>query len=42
VDTILVGWTGRLKDAFGEAVTAEVTNFPNFEHLEAKETKENT
>jgi hypothetical protein len=35
-NTMIAGWTGRLKDAFGDAVQSEITNFPNFEHLEAK------
>jgi hypothetical protein len=39
-NTMLAGWAERLRDAFGEAVAAEITNFPNFEHLEAKGAKE--
>lgn len=35
-NTMIAGWAGRLKDAFGDAVAAEITKFPNFEHLEAK------
>ena len=35
-NTMIAGWAGRLKDAFGEAVEAEITKFPNFEHLEAE------
>jgi hypothetical protein len=35
-NSMMAGWAGRFKDAFGKAVLAEITNFPNFEHLEAK------
>ena len=34
-NSMIAGWAGRLKDAFGETVEAEITKFPNFEHLEA-------
>lgn len=35
-NTMIAGWAGRLKDAFGDGVIAEIARFPNFEHLEAK------
>jgi hypothetical protein len=35
-NTMIAGWSGRLKDAFGEAVESEITKYPNFEHLEAQ------
>ena len=35
-NTMLAGWAGRFKDAFGEGIVSEIANFPNFEHLEAK------
>lgn len=35
-NTMIAGWAGRLKDALGDDVTAEIAKFPNFEHLEAK------
>ena len=35
-NTLLAGFAGRLKDAFGESVEAEIAKFPDFEHLEAK------
>lgn len=35
-NTLLAGFAGRFKDAFGESVEVEIANFPNFEHLEAK------
>lgn len=35
-NSLIAGWSGRLKDAFGGAVHAEIANFPNFEHLEAR------
>lgn len=35
-NTMIAGWAGRLKDAFGDGVVAEIAKFPNFEHLEAK------
>lgn len=34
-NTMLAGWAGRLKDAFGDELVAEITKYPNFEHLEA-------
>lgn len=34
-NTMMAGWAGRLKDAFGDTVASEITKFPNFEHLEA-------
>lgn len=34
-NTMIAGWVGRLKDAFGDTFQAEITKFPNFEHLEA-------
>ena len=38
-NTMIAGWAGRLKDAFGEAVESEIAKFPNFEHLEAGQAK---
>lgn len=35
-NSMIAGWTGRLKDAFGDSIQAEITKFPDFEHLEAK------
>lgn len=35
-NTMIAGWAGRLKDAFGGDVVSEIAKFPNFEHLEAK------
>ena len=35
-NTMIAGWAGRLKDAFGGGVESEIGKFPNFEHLEAK------
>lgn len=35
-NTMIAGWAGRLKDAFGDGVIAPIAEFPNFEHLEAK------
>jgi len=35
-NSMIAGWAGRLKDALGPQVVSEITNFPNFEHLEAK------
>jgi hypothetical protein len=34
---MIAGWAGRFKDAFGDGVVAEITKFPDFEHLEAKD-----
>lgn len=33
---MMAGFVGRMKDWFGGQFVAEITNFPNFEHLEAK------
>ncbi len=33
---MIAGWAGRLKDLIGDQVTSEITNYPDFEHLEAK------
>lgn len=35
-NTLLAGFAGRLRDAFGESVEAEIAKFPDFEHLEVK------
>jgi hypothetical protein len=35
-NTMIAGWSGRLKDAFGDGIVSEISNFPNYEHLEAK------
>lgn len=34
-NAMLAGWAGRLKDEFGDEAFAEITKYPNFEHLEA-------
>lgn len=34
-NTLIAGFAGRLKDAFGESVETEIAKFPNYEHLEA-------
>lgn len=39
-NNMMAGWAGRLKDALGEGAIAEITKFPNFEHLEAKGSEE--
>lgn len=33
----LAGFFGQLKDALGDNFVAEITRFPDFEHLEAKD-----
>jgi hypothetical protein len=38
-NTLIAGWAGRFKDAFGEGVISEIAKFPNFEHLEAQAEK---
>jgi hypothetical protein len=38
-NTMVAGWAGRFKDAFGEGVISEIAKFPNFEHLEAQAEK---
>lgn len=35
-NSLIAGFAGRLKDAFGDSVVSEIAKFPNFEHLEAK------
>jgi hypothetical protein len=35
-NSMVAGWVGRFKDEFGADMVAEITKFPNFEHLEAK------
>ena len=35
-NTMMAGWSGRFKDAFGEGIVSEIAKFPNFERLEAK------
>ena len=35
-NTMIAGWAGRFKDAFGDGVASEIAKYPNFEHLEAK------
>ena len=32
---MIAGWSGRLKDVLGDAVQSEISEFPDFEHLEA-------
>lgn len=38
-NTMIAGWSGRLKDSFGDCLVSEIAKFPNFEHLEAKSTR---
>ena len=38
-NTMIAGWAGRFKDAFGDGVVSEIAKFPDFEHLEAKAEK---
>jgi hypothetical protein len=38
-NTMIAGWAGRLKDAFGDGLESEIVKFSNFEHLEAKAEK---
>lgn len=38
-NSMIAGWAGRLKDAFGDSVESEIAKYPNFEHLEAKSRK---
>ncbi|HEX3654529.1 MAG TPA: hypothetical protein VHV55_01915 [Pirellulales bacterium] len=33
---LIAGWAGRLKDDFGPEFVSQISQFPNFEHLEAK------
>jgi hypothetical protein len=35
-NTMIAGLAGQLKDLFGPGVVAAITDFPDFEHLEAK------
>lgn len=35
-NTMVAGVVGRVKDMFGSDTVAPISNFPNFEHLEAK------
>jgi hypothetical protein len=35
-NSMIAGWSGRLKDAFGDGIVSEIAKFPNYEHLEAK------
>ena len=35
-NSLIAGWAGRLKDAFGGAVEAAIAQYPNFERLEAE------
>jgi hypothetical protein len=34
-NSMMAGWVGRFKDAFGDSIISEIANYPNFEHLEA-------
>jgi hypothetical protein len=36
MNTGIAGLAGQLKDLFGAKVVAAITDFPDFEHLEAK------
>jgi hypothetical protein len=35
-NALIAGFAGRLKDLIGDEVAAAITQFPNFEHLEAE------
>lgn len=35
-NTMIAGWAGRFKDAFGDGVVSEIASYPNVEHLGAK------
>ena len=35
-NSLVAGWVGRFKDAFGDGFVSEIAKYPNFEHLEAK------
>ena len=35
-NAMIAGWAGQLRDMFGDEVVSEITNFPDFEHLEAR------
>ena len=35
-NNMIAGFAGQMKDWFGDDFVAEITNFPDFEHLEAK------
>ena len=35
-NTMIAGWAGRLKDAFGDEITSQIEKYPNFGRLEAK------
>lgn len=35
-NTMIAGWAGRLKEAFGDEVATQIEKFPNFEHREAR------
>ena len=35
-NNMIAGFAGQMKDWFGDQFVAEITNFPDFEHLEAK------
>lgn len=37
-NSMIAAWAGQFKDLVGEGVEAEITKFPNFEHLEAEGT----
>ena len=33
---MIAAWAGKLKDQLGDQLLAAITEFPNFEHLEAR------
>ncbi|MBI2806122.1 MAG: hypothetical protein HYX68_14165 [Planctomycetes bacterium] len=35
-NSMIAGWAGRLKDVLGDSVQSAISEFPDFEHLEAK------
>ena len=35
-NNMIAGFAGKMKDWFGDQFVAAITNFPDFEHLEAK------
>jgi hypothetical protein len=36
MNQLVADWAGQLKDWFGEEVASEITQYPDFEHLEAR------
>jgi len=38
-NSLIAGWAGRFKDAFGDQLQSPILKFPDFEHLEADDMK---